>query len=97
MARDHVHMVMIIPPGYALRDVVGKVKGRTASRLRKKISWLERVYWRENVVWAPGYFVHSFQDLVSLNEQNKRNSWQPEKKSHNADALPIFLKFQGSK
>jgi putative transposase len=57
MQADHIHMIMIIPPKYAVSDVVGKVKGRTASELRKKFSWLEKVYWKENVVWSPGYFV----------------------------------------
>ena len=50
-------MIMIIPPKYAVSDVVGKVKGMTASQLREKFSWLGKVYWKENVVWSPGYFV----------------------------------------
>ena len=28
---DHIHMVMIIPPKYAVSDVVGRIKGITAS------------------------------------------------------------------
>jgi len=35
---DHIHMVMIIPPRYAVGEVVGKIKGVTASLLRKKFS-----------------------------------------------------------
>ena len=27
--------------------------------LRKKFQWLQRVYWKENIVWSPGYFVSS--------------------------------------
>src|SRR4030042_5779443 len=42
---DHVHMVMIIPPKYAVSDVVGRIKGITASRLRKRYEWLKRPYW----------------------------------------------------
>ena len=57
MQVDHIHMIMIIPPKYSVSEVVGKVKGMTASRLRKKFSWLAKVYWKENVVWSPGYFV----------------------------------------
>ena len=33
---DHIHMVMIIPPKYAVSAVVGKMKGMTSSELRKK-------------------------------------------------------------
>ena len=25
--------------------------------LRKKFDWLKKVYWKEGVVWSPGYFV----------------------------------------
>ena len=54
---DHIHTIMIIPPKYAVSDVVGCIKGTTASELRKKFAWLKKVYWKENIVWSPGYFV----------------------------------------
>jgi len=54
---DHIHMVMVIPPKYAVSSVVGKIKGKTSSELRKKFKWLEKRYWKENIVWSPGYFV----------------------------------------
>ena len=54
---DHVHMMISIPPKYAVSDVVGRIKGQTASMLRKKFEWLDKVYWKENIVWSPGYFV----------------------------------------
>ena len=57
MQVDHIHMVMIIPPKYSVSEVVGRLKGQTASRLRKKFGWLKKVYWKENVVWSLGYFV----------------------------------------
>ena len=55
--RDHIHAIMIIPPKYAVSDVIGRIKGRSASILRKKFAWLGKVYWKENIVWSPGYFV----------------------------------------
>ena len=54
---DHIHTVMIIPPRYAVSEVIGRLKCQTASLLRKQFAWLDRVYWKENVVWSPGYFV----------------------------------------
>ncbi len=74
MQSDHIHMIMIIPPKYAVSDVVGKVKGMTASRLRKKFAWLGKVYWKENVVWSPGYFVST----VGVDEDKilKYVAWQ---------------------
>jgi putative transposase len=55
--KDHLHLVMVIPPRYAVSDVVGRIKGVTSKYLRKKFSWLKKVYWKENIVWSPGYFV----------------------------------------
>ena len=54
---DHIHMVMVIPPKYAVSAVVGKIKGMTSSQLRKKFRWMKLRYSRESVVWSPGYFV----------------------------------------
>jgi putative transposase len=54
---DHIHIVMIIPPKYAVSAVVGKLKMMTSSELRKKFGWLKNRYWKENVVWSPGFFV----------------------------------------
>jgi putative transposase len=56
---DHLHMVMIISPKYSISDVIGKLKGQSSSRMRKKFEWLSKVYWLENVTWSPGYFVSS--------------------------------------
>ena len=54
---DHVHMLMVIPPKYAVSAVIGKMKGKTGSALRKKFGWMKLRYARENIVWSPGYFV----------------------------------------
>ncbi len=57
--KDHLHMVMSIPPKYSISSVIGKLKSQSASQLRRKFSWLAKVYWNENIVWSPGYFVSS--------------------------------------
>jgi len=56
---DHLHMVMTIPPKYSISKVMGKLKSQSASRLREAFPWLAKVYWDENIVWSPGYFVSS--------------------------------------
>jgi len=55
--RDHIHMVIIIPPKYSVSEVIGRMKGMSSSRLRKRFSSLKRFYWAKNIVWSPGYFV----------------------------------------
>ena len=79
---DHIHMLMIIPPKYAVSQVVGRMKGVLASRLRKKFVWLGRVYWKENVMWSTGYFVSS----VGIEEEMvlKYITWQESQDSGQA-------------
>jgi putative transposase len=82
---DHIHTIIIIPPKYSVSDVIGKIKGQSASklpRLRKKIKWLEKVYWKENIVWSPGYFVST----IGLNEEQiiKYVKWQESQDSGQA-------------
>jgi putative transposase len=66
---DHLHMVMVIPPRYSVSDVMGKLKSQSSSRMRKKFKWLEKVYWKENILWSPGYFVSS----VGIDEKTIKN------------------------
>ena len=56
---DHVHFVMVIPPRYSIASVIAQLKSQSASLLRKKFQWLHKVYWKENIIWSPGYFVSS--------------------------------------
>ena len=56
---DHLDMMMSIPPKYSIPLVIGKLKSQSAARLRKAFPWLSKVYWNENIVWSPGYFVSS--------------------------------------
>ena len=53
---DHTHMVIIIPPKYAVSEVLQHIKGVTARKMREKFDWLGKVYWKEAVVWSPGFF-----------------------------------------
>lgn len=59
-------MVMIIPTRYPVSEVIGKIKCQTVSNLRKKFSWLSKVYWKENIVLSPGYFV----SIIGLDEKS---------------------------
>jgi putative transposase len=67
--KDHVHMVMVIPPRYSIAAVIGQLNNQSASQLRKKFPWLLQVYVKENIVWSPGYFVSS----VGIDEQTIKN------------------------
>ena len=57
--QDHLHMLITIPPKYSISEVMGRLKSQSASRIRQKFKWFEKVYWKENIVFSPGYFVSS--------------------------------------
>ena len=63
--RDHMHMVISIPPKHSIASVMGQLKSQSASGLSKAFPWLSKVHWNENIVWSPGYFVSS----VGVNEE----------------------------
>ena len=69
MERDHVHLHMVIPPRYAVSDIVRMMKSNTAKRLKAKFSFLEKVYWGTDSIWSRGFFVST----VGINEQTIRN------------------------
>ena len=84
---EHLHVVMIIPPKYSVSDVIGRMKGMTSSALRKKFGWLKKVYWKEDLVWSPGYFVST----VGVDEERvlRYVQWQEHQDSGQAK-LELF-------
>ena len=74
--QDHVHLHVVIPPKYAVSEIVGAMKSNTAKRLKAKFPFLEKVYWGTDSIWSRGFFVST----VGVNEQTIRNyvRWQGE-------------------
>ena len=53
---DHVHMCLSIPRKYAVSNVVGYIKGKSAIAIARNFGGRERNFTGE-VFWARGYFV----------------------------------------
>jgi putative transposase len=53
---DHVHMCLSIPPKYAVSNVVGFIKGKSAIAIARNFGGRARNFTGE-VFWARGYFV----------------------------------------
>ena len=64
---DHVHMCISIPPKYAVSNVVGYMKGKSAITIARKFGGRQRNFTGE-VFWARGYFVST----VGLDEEMVR-------------------------
>ena len=73
---DHVHMVVTIPPKYAVSQYMGFLKGKMALRLFDRYPELRKRYWGQHV-WSRGYCVST----VGLDEEQicKYVKWQTEK------------------
>ena len=64
---DHVHLLISIPPKYAVSDVVGFLKGKCAIKVFNRHFELKRRYW-SLYFWAKGYCVST----VGLDEDRIR-------------------------
>jgi putative transposase len=53
---DHVHMMISIPPKYAVSQVIGYIKGKSAIHLARVYGERKRNFVGQHF-WARGYFV----------------------------------------
>jgi len=70
---DHVHLILSIPPKYAVSNVMGYLKGKLALRLFNRYEQLGRRYWGRHL-WSRGYCVST----IGLDEEKIRKyvKWQ---------------------
>ena len=62
--KDHIHVLVSIPPTMSVGKAVGIIKQNTSRELKQKFPFLKRVYWGTDAVWSEGYFVST----VGINE-----------------------------
>jgi putative transposase len=56
MVQDHVHILIKIPPKYAIAEVIGYIKGKSAIAVARQFSGRQRNFNGERL-WARGYAV----------------------------------------
>ena len=66
--RDHVHVVVMIPPKISVSSYIGRVKGKTALRVFSVFRDLRQKRYWGNHFWMTGYCVGT----VGLNEEQIR-------------------------
>ena len=67
LMRDHVHMLVSIPPKYSVSQMVGYLKGKSAIHIARTFMGKPRNFTGESF-WARGYFVST----VGRDEQEIR-------------------------
>ena len=86
MLRDHVHILISIPPKYAVSQVVGYIKGKSAIHIARTYMGRQRNFTGEHF-WARGYYVST----VGLDEEVVRQYIQnQEAEDRRLDQLGMF-------
>ena len=55
--KDHIHLLISIPPQMSVGSVVRLVKTNTARKIKEKFPVLKKHYWGTDSLWSAGYFV----------------------------------------
>ena len=83
---DHVHMLLSVPPKYAVSQVVGFIKGKSAIHLARVYGERKRNFVGQHF-WARGYFVST----VGVDESVIRAYIQDqEKEDQRLDQLALW-------
>ena len=88
LMRDHVHMLVSIPPKYSVSQVVGYLKGKSAIHIARTFMGKPRNFTGESF-WARGYFVSTVgRDEKQIREYIKKQ----EQEDQRIDQLTMFNK-----
>jgi len=79
MMIDHVHMMIAIPPKYAVSQVVGYIKGKSAIHLARVYGERKRNFVGQHF-WARGYFVSTVGRDEELVREYIRNQEEEDKR-----------------
>jgi putative transposase len=63
--RDHVHLVVMVPPKVSISELMGRVKGQTAMKVFRQFRHLRKKPYWGNHFWAKGYCV----DTIGLDAE----------------------------
>lgn len=58
VSKDHVHMLVSVPPQVSVSKVVQKIKGKSSYKLQREFRALRKEYWGQRM-WGRGYFACS--------------------------------------
>ena len=76
---DHVHMLISIPPKYAVSQVIGFIKGKSAIHLARVYGEQKRNFVGQHF-WARGYFVSTVgRDEVTIREYIRNQEKEDER------------------
>lgn len=58
VAKDHVHLLLSVPPKVSVSELMQRLKGRSSRIMLQEFNELRRQFWGQQL-WARGYFAAS--------------------------------------
>ncbi len=84
--KDHVHMLISIPPSKSVGEVVKLLKTNSSRGIKQKFPYLREVYWGSDGIWSDGYFVST----VGVNDAVIRRYIQQQGADDMAQTTQLF-------
>ena len=91
MVADHVHMLIKIPPKYAVAEVIGYIKGKSAIAVARQFGGRKRNFNGEKF-WARGYAVSTvgfeeeqIRKYIRHQERLDTKEYDQKEENHEAD------------
>ncbi len=86
LTKDHIHMLISIPPKYSVAQVVGFIKGKSAIQIARTFGGRKQNFTGQHF-WARGYFVSTVgRDEKVIREYIKKQ----EQEDRRLDQLNLF-------
>jgi putative transposase len=78
VSKDHVHILVSVPPELAPSEIMRRIKGRTASKLFEDFPMLKKRYWGRHF-WARGYFCATVGEMTEeMIQQYLEHHFEPD-------------------
>ena len=86
LCRDHIHMLIAIPPKYSVSQVMGYLKGKSSLMIFDRFAHMKYKYGNRRF-WRRGYYVDTVGHNQKRIEEYIRNQL---KEDYNTDQLSLF-------
>ena len=84
--RDHVHLLVSIPPSMTVGSVVRIIKCNTSRLMRAEFAFLKKTYHHHDGIWSEGYFVST----TGIDEEIIRNYIEHQGKKDSGQLRIVF-------
>ena len=85
VSKDHIHLLVSVPPHLSVSELVKRLKGRSSRKLLQEYDELRREFWGRHL-WARGYFAAStgnVTDEIIAEYIEKQTHTSPEDEAQN--------------